>query len=380
MEVVMKKRLFGVLLVLAAALPVAAQENTGYISILAGVTRVHGNQSTTIPPATFRLEMENGFLASLDVGWYFTDYLGVHAGYIYLPAEYDVRWYVDGARQPDGEIDNTMNVLELGPELVWETSERGLLYTQLNIGHTVSGGRLNVGDEYDNMPLGDLRDDGWVYGGALGYKQFFSDSVGWTIQVAYHYLDGQVSQNVWDMRTGLTIRFPAERPAPAPVAVAQPQAPPPPPPPPPPPTPPPTPPPPPPPPPAPTPPPPPMVTIDLDEYVLAFETNKWDIPASGRPALDAVVTTLKDTGAMDVNIIGHTDSSGSRKWNDTLSMNRAMSVKKYLVEHGIDASQIAKVAGVADTQPRVDNATVEGRRQNRRVTIKAVVPVKVPAE
>ena len=123
-----------------------------------------------------------------------------------------------------------------------------------------------------------------------------------------------------------------------------------------------------------------MITVDLDEHVLAFATDKWAIPAAGTAALDSVIKTLRDTGAMDINIVGHTDSRGSRTWNDTLSLNRAEAVRKYLVEHGVDASQIAKVEGVADTQPRADNATEDGRAQNRRVTIKAVVPVKVPAK
>jgi outer membrane protein OmpA-like peptidoglycan-associated protein len=123
-----------------------------------------------------------------------------------------------------------------------------------------------------------------------------------------------------------------------------------------------------------------MITIDLDESVLRFVTDMWAIPESGQPALDAAVKTLKETGAMEVYIVGHTDSTGSRAWNDTLSLKRAQSVTRYIVEHGIDASRIAKVEGVADTQPRADNATKEGRAQNRRVTVKAVVPIQVPAK
>jgi len=123
-----------------------------------------------------------------------------------------------------------------------------------------------------------------------------------------------------------------------------------------------------------------MITIDLDESVLAFATDKWVIPESGKPALDAAVKTLKDTGAMGVNVTGNTDNRGSRAWNEVLSLRRAEAVRKYLVEHGIDASRIAKVEGVADTQPRADNATKEGRAQNRHVTVKAVAPVRVPAK
>ena len=121
-----------------------------------------------------------------------------------------------------------------------------------------------------------------------------------------------------------------------------------------------------------------MITINLDESVLHFKVNKWDIPKDGEPALDAAIKTLDEYGAMEITIKGHTDSDGSDGWNAKLSNNRAESVKKYLLKKGIAESRIASVTGVGPKEPIADNKTREGKSKNRRVEIRAVAPVTVP--
>ena len=65
---------------------------------------------------------------------------------------------------------------------------------------------------------------------------------------------------------------------------------------------------------------------------------------------------------------GHTDSVGSDAYNDKLSLRRAESVAAYLVSQGVDADKV-KTAGLGESQPLADNATDDGRAQNRRVEI-----------
>ena len=122
-----------------------------------------------------------------------------------------------------------------------------------------------------------------------------------------------------------------------------------------------------------------MIQITLDESVLHFATNKWVIPSSASPALDAVVTKLKEY-PLQIKITGHTDSRGSDAWNAVLSKHRAEAVAKYLVAHGIDAARLAAVEGVGPRLPIADNHTKDGRSQNRRVEITSVAPVEVPAK
>jgi outer membrane protein OmpA-like peptidoglycan-associated protein len=68
------------------------------------------------------------------------------------------------------------------------------------------------------------------------------------------------------------------------------------------------------------------------------------------------------------NIEGHTDSTGSVATNKELSMQRAMTVRTYLIAHGVPASSI-DVAGLGSSTPVADNTTADGRTRNRRVEI-----------
>ena len=71
---------------------------------------------------------------------------------------------------------------------------------------------------------------------------------------------------------------------------------------------------------------------------------------------------------VDIDVIGHTDSTGDEDYNMGLSVRRAEAVRDYLVSRGIDSS-IIDVSGLGETSPISSNATREGRAQNRRVEI-----------
>jgi len=82
--------------------------------------------------------------------------------------------------------------------------------------------------------------------------------------------------------------------------------------------------------------------------------------------LDVLVSFLKDAPAATGIFEGHTDSNGSDAHNQGLSQRRADSVKKYVVSKGIDAGRVG-TKGYGESQPEADNASAEGRAQNRRV-------------
>jgi len=67
-------------------------------------------------------------------------------------------------------------------------------------------------------------------------------------------------------------------------------------------------------------------------------------------------------------IEGHTDSTGAKAVNQTLSQQRATAVVAWLVKNGIGPTRLA-AAGFGDTQPIADNATEQGRARNRRVEL-----------
>jgi OOP family OmpA-OmpF porin len=102
-----------------------------------------------------------------------------------------------------------------------------------------------------------------------------------------------------------------------------------------------------------------------------FDTAKATLTADSRATLDEVVASLTANPPVKVEIGGHTDSRSSDAYNQKLSEARATSVVGYLVAHGVAADRLT-AAGYGESQPIADNATAEGRLQNRRVELKIV--------
>ena len=110
------------------------------------------------------------------------------------------------------------------------------------------------------------------------------------------------------------------------------------------------------------------VKVSFDSGIL-FATNKADLNASAKNSLAKFATVLKGNSDCDIAIYGHTDSTGSDAVNQPLSVNRANSVSNYLKSCGVSGTQIKSVEGQGSTNPVADNATAEGRKQNRRVEV-----------
>jgi len=72
---------------------------------------------------------------------------------------------------------------------------------------------------------------------------------------------------------------------------------------------------------------------------------------------------------LSFEIGGHTDNTGTKQNNITLSNNRAQAVHAFLVEHGIDSKRLT-YKGYADTKPLVPNDSAENKAKNRRTELK----------
>ncbi|KIP97789.1 MULTISPECIES: OmpA family protein [Pseudomonas] len=101
---------------------------------------------------------------------------------------------------------------------------------------------------------------------------------------------------------------------------------------------------------------------------ITFASNSADISSSFYPTLNSLVLTFKEFNKNGVNIVGHTDSTGSADLNQNLSTRRAQSVASYLSANGVDSSRISSY-GAGPNQPIASNANEAGRAQNRRVEI-----------
>ena len=99
---------------------------------------------------------------------------------------------------------------------------------------------------------------------------------------------------------------------------------------------------------------------------IGFELNSAKVTAISRPVLDRLVTALKSQTNFDVEIAGHTDSTGSAEYNEGLSDRRAKSVRQYLVDKGVSAERLT-ARGYGEVVPVASNETASGRAMNRRV-------------
>lgn len=104
----------------------------------------------------------------------------------------------------------------------------------------------------------------------------------------------------------------------------------------------------------------------LANRTIEFETGSATLTDHGRQVLDAVVPVLTGIGNRKLSLVGHTDNSGDRRLNLTLSQARADAVKGYLVGKGIDPGRIT-TSGVGPDQPIAPNDSADGRAKNRRI-------------
>jgi OOP family OmpA-OmpF porin len=101
---------------------------------------------------------------------------------------------------------------------------------------------------------------------------------------------------------------------------------------------------------------------------VQFDTAKWDIKAKYQPNLDEALNVLKMNPGMKVEIQGHTDNRGNKKFNQTLSEKRANAVMEYFLKKGISKDRMS-AKGYNFSQPVASNDTEDGRYKNRRVQL-----------
>lgn len=104
---------------------------------------------------------------------------------------------------------------------------------------------------------------------------------------------------------------------------------------------------------------------------VMFDLGSNDLREESMPTLDEMVRFLKNNPNLEVEIAGHTDNLGDPIFNEQLSLNRALSVARYLLENGVSMKNVT-TTGYADRDPIASNATREGRAQNRRVELRVL--------
>ncbi len=108
------------------------------------------------------------------------------------------------------------------------------------------------------------------------------------------------------------------------------------------------------------------IVVEFESNVL-FGFDSYSINPSADQNLHSLITILNKYPDTNIEIQGHTDSTGSESYNQTLSEKRANAVAAHLTsEHGIAYNRVT-TKGFGETMPKYSNSTEEGRANNRRV-------------
>lgn len=118
--------------------------------------------------------------------------------------------------------------------------------------------------------------------------------------------------------------------------------------------------------------------VSLPSGIL-FDVDRDQVRPDARQSLATAADVLVKYPDTYVTVEGHTDSTGSHAYNQSLSERRAMRVRDILVESGVPFARLS-VRGYGETDPIADNATPEGRQANRRVQLEIRPNEKLQAQ
>ena len=109
------------------------------------------------------------------------------------------------------------------------------------------------------------------------------------------------------------------------------------------------------------------IKITFDSGLL-FDVNSSTLQSASKTNIVNLAEVLNKYDDTNILVEGHTDSSGSDEYNQTLSEKRAGSVSNLLKLQGVDGARVITM-GYGESQPVADNETAYGKQQNRRVDI-----------
>jgi outer membrane protein OmpA-like peptidoglycan-associated protein len=104
--------------------------------------------------------------------------------------------------------------------------------------------------------------------------------------------------------------------------------------------------------------------------VALFQPRGFELTENGKEMLEINRKAARELFEQSsyIEIVGHTDDVGDDKYNMDLSIKRAKAVRDYLVQTGLDSSNVT-IKGMGESKPIASNNTAQGRAENRRVEI-----------
>ncbi len=117
------------------------------------------------------------------------------------------------------------------------------------------------------------------------------------------------------------------------------------------------------------------ILITFDSGIL-FDVDSYSLKSETRNNLTKLSETMEKYDETQIKVLGHTDNTGTEKYNAALSKKRAASVNDYLVTKGVAPTRLTDI-GYGELDPIATNETLEGRELNRRVEIVIVADKKL---
>jgi len=105
------------------------------------------------------------------------------------------------------------------------------------------------------------------------------------------------------------------------------------------------------------------------EWRINFDAGRATIRPEAKDVLEQIYNLLVQAEDSKLELVGHTDNTGTQDGNYSLSTARAEAVKNYLIQKGIPATRFQKIDGKGQDEPAADNSTAAGKAKNRRVVI-----------
>ncbi len=100
----------------------------------------------------------------------------------------------------------------------------------------------------------------------------------------------------------------------------------------------------------------------------SFDVDSATIKGGFHNSMDKIADIVNKYGKTTLDVIGHTDDTGSNQHNQALSERRAQAVAQYFLGRNIHKERL-RMEGAGESQPRASNSNEQGRAQNRRVEI-----------
>jgi outer membrane protein OmpA-like peptidoglycan-associated protein len=103
-------------------------------------------------------------------------------------------------------------------------------------------------------------------------------------------------------------------------------------------------------------------------FILYFRNDTTELTPESREQLGKMQRLIRERGAVDISVVGHTDTMGTRKYNYPLSLRRARTVADLLIRGGVDPS-VLEITSHGEDNPLVSTGDGVHEPRNRRVEV-----------